>query len=58
MPAIFKKTNRTGDREIMGVKKKRVEKLERNVEKKFVLFSLILLAAAAMVTLLALLGNK
>jgi hypothetical protein len=42
----------------MGVKKKRVEQLERNVERKFFVFSALAVALVVMAVMLALLGNK
>jgi hypothetical protein len=42
----------------MGTKKKRIEKLERHVERKFLAFSLMAIGLVAMIVLLALLGNK
>ena len=42
----------------MGTKKRRVEKLEKHVEKKFLLLSLVAAALVGAAMLLALLGNK
>jgi hypothetical protein len=42
----------------MGIKKKRVEELERRVEKKFLALSLLAAGLVMMAVLLALLGNK
>lgn len=42
----------------MGIKKKRVEALERHVEKKFLTLSLLAAAMVMMAVLMALLGNK
>lgn len=42
----------------MGVKKKRVEQLERNVEKTFFVFSAFAVALVVMAVMLALLGTK
>jgi hypothetical protein len=42
----------------MGIKKKKVEELERHVEKKFFALSLLTAVMVMMAVLLALLGNK
>jgi len=42
----------------MGIKKRRVEEMERNVEKKFFLFSAVAVALVIMAVMMALMGNK
>jgi len=42
----------------MGIKKRRVEELERNVEKKFLVFSAVAVALVIMAVMLALMGNR